>query len=372
MRLLLTGGGTGGHIYPAVAIAEACAREPSLAPLCASFIGSRRGLEARIVPAASLRIAFVSAAPFERGAPIALLRTIALNALGFLRALVLVRGLRPDVLVATGGYVTFPVVAALRCLRALGLTRARIAVLEANATPGLTNRLLAPLADEVWWAHRPPEAMGARAVLTGMPVRASLRVPLTRTAARQMLGLEAEAVTIVVMGGSQGARSLNAAVAAMIEAGFPAHWQIALVSGKREYETLALRLGGRARVRVFAYLDDPRAAYAAADIVVVRSGASTLGELAATGTPAILVPYPHATDDHQMRNARAYAAGGAAIVLPDADLNAARLQHELQAALEPARLEPLRVAARAAAIDDPAAAIAARVKLLISANGNAA
>ncbi|MBC5803484.1 MAG: hypothetical protein GIX03_10925 [Candidatus Eremiobacteraeota bacterium] len=175
--------------------------------------------------------------------------------------------------------------------------------------------------------------------------------------------------TIVVMGGSQGAHALNAAAVGLIEDGVPADWQIALVTGARDFSATERRLRGRAGTRVLAYLDDPRRAYAGADIMVTRSGASTLAELAATRTPAILVPYPHATDDHQTLNARTYAAGGAAVVLADAELTAARLRAELQAALEPAALQRLRAAVQRRASVDPCATIVARVKRLASSKG---
>jgi len=368
VRLVLTGGGTGGHIYPAIAIAQACAQEPSLQPLDVVFVGTRHGLEADIVPAAGLRAAFVRAKPLDRRISFGLIATVYANLIGFLQALVIFHRVRPDVVVATGGYVAFPVVAALRCVRTLHITRAKIALLEANVTAGLTNRLLAPLADEIWYANAPGRALRAREMVTGMPVRAALRVPMDVETARQTLRLGRHLTTIVAMGGSQGARSINEAIAGLAERGMPADWQIALVTGSRDFQRLAQRLDGLRGIRVLAYLDDPRAAYAAADIMVTRSGASTLAELAASRTPAILVPYPHATGDHQMHNARAYAAGGGAVVVADAELDATRLRAELAAALAADVLQRLRAAVQAAATVDPTATIVARVKRLSSTN----
>ncbi|MDQ2908413.1 MAG: UDP-N-acetylglucosamine--N-acetylmuramyl-(pentapeptide) pyrophosphoryl-undecaprenol N-acetylglucosamine transferase [Candidatus Eremiobacteraeota bacterium] len=370
MRLVLTGGGTGGHVYPAIAIAEACARDAALAPLEVSFVGTRGGIESRIVPTAGFPIAFVCAAPLERRVSLSLFVTVAANVFGFLGALATLHRARPDVLVATGGYVAFPVVAAMRLVRTLRMTRARIALLEANAAAGLANRLLAPLVDEIWYATAPARALRANETVTGMPVRASLLEPIDARTARRTLGIDEALTTIVFIGGSQGARSLNEAVAGLIESGMPPGWQIVVLAGERDVAALARRLGGRERVHLLAYLDDPHAAYAAADIVVARSGASTLAELAATGTPAILVPYPHATDDHQMHNARAHAAGGAAVVLPDRELDAVRLHRELEAALSPEKLSDLRATARTNAGSDPTATIVARVKALASTNGS--
>lgn len=366
MRLLLTGGGTGGHIYPALAIAEALGEDHEFEPFDVLFVGNRGGLEARIVPGAGLRAAFIHSAPLERKLSFALLRTLVANAAGFFEAFGVLHRFRPDVAISTGGYVTFPLLAALRLVRAFGRSRARIALLEPNATRGLTNRLLEPLADEIWLTvSAPGRALGKREVVTGTPVRASFLQPMPARAARASLGLAADATTIVVFGGSQGARSLNEAVTGLGSEGLPPEWQVLLVSGERDFAAISARLRAAAhpeRLHAIAYLEDPRAAYAAADLIVARAGASTLGELAATGTPALLVPYPYATADHQAHNAEAARATGAARVIADRELNPARLRAELTAALEPDAYAALRRSAQALATNDPRAAIVARVK----------
>jgi UDP-N-acetylglucosamine--N-acetylmuramyl-(pentapeptide) pyrophosphoryl-undecaprenol N-acetylglucosamine transferase len=362
----LTGGGTGGHIYPALAIAEACALEPAFAPLDVLFVGARDRLEATIVPKAGVDIAFVHGAPLARGRPLALARTVLANARGFLDSLAILHRARPDVLIATGGYVALPVVAALRAVRTLGRSKARIAIFEANAAPGLANRLLGPLADETWYAIAPPRRLRPRERVVGTPVRSSLHRPCWPDDARRELGLDQTCRTIVVMGGSQGARSLNEALAGLVEAGLPADWQVVALTGTRDYDALRARLARYPRTTVLAYLDDPRVLYAAADLVVARAGASTLGELAATGTPAVLVPYPHATADHQTANAHAFAAGGGARVVADADLEPLRLRAEIAAALRD--LPALRARAARAASRDPRTAIVARVKSWQAAN----
>ena len=365
MRVLLTGGGTGGHVYPALAIAEALGAESALQPLDVLFVGTRGGLEREIVPAAGVRAEFVDAAPLLRTLSPALLRTLIANARGFVQSLGVLHRFKPDVAIATGGYVTFPVIAALRAVVALGLSRARIALLEPNAEPGLTNRLLGPLVDEIWLTLTPAGA--PKTVDTGTPVRASFGSALAPAEARVALGLDPALSTVVVFGGSQGARSLNDAVAGLAPA-WPADRQLLLVAGARDYAAVAARLAGFDRVRVVRYLEDPRAAYAAADLVVARAGASTLAELSATATPALLVPYPHATADHQARNAAVFARGGAARVLPDGDLSAERLRAELDAALEPAALAALRAGARARGRSDARAKVVARVKALVRPN----
>ena len=367
MKLVLTGGGTGGHVYPALAIAEAFAAEPAFAPLDVLFVGTRDRLEARIVPAAGVPIAFVHAAPFLRELSCALFSTIAANLQGIVDSLGVLHRARPDVVIATGGYVAFPLVAALRLVRLLRRTKAKVAVLETNASRGLTNALLAPLADEVWYASAPEHRKLARKeAVVGTPVRESMRRPLDRADARRALGLDAAKSTVVVMGGSQGARRLSEAALALADAGLPTGLQLLLLTGDDEYARFAAR--ARDGVRVLAYLEDPRTAYAAADLVVARAGASTLGELAATATPALLVPYPHATADHQTHNARAFARAGFVRILADADVDGPRLRTEIASALEPAALAAMRAAARATSAQDAAAAIVARVKRWSPAN----
>jgi UDP-N-acetylglucosamine--N-acetylmuramyl-(pentapeptide) pyrophosphoryl-undecaprenol N-acetylglucosamine transferase len=362
--VLLTGGGTGGHIYPALAIAEALAEERA-APLDVLFVGTRGGLESEIVPGAGVRAAFVDAAPLSRRLSPALLRTVVLNARGFVQSLGVLHRFKPDVAIATGGYVTFPVIAALRAVRALRLSRAKIALLEPNAEPGLTNRLLGPLVDEIWTGLTPGGA--PKTVATGTPVRATFARPLEAHAARAALGLDPALTTIVVFGGSQGARSLNEAFIAYAAA-LPDAVQLLMVAGARDHAAVAGRLAGVPRVVVARYLDDPRAAYAAADLIVARAGASTLAELAATGTPALLVPYPHATADHQTRNAEVFVRAGAARMLADGDLTPCRLRAELESALEPATLAALRAAARARGGGDARANVVARVNALLRPN----
>jgi UDP-N-acetylglucosamine--N-acetylmuramyl-(pentapeptide) pyrophosphoryl-undecaprenol N-acetylglucosamine transferase len=369
VRLALTGGGTGGHVYPALAIAEAFANEPAFAPLDVLFVGTQDRLEAQIVPKAGYRIAFVHAAPLVRKLSLQLFPIFVANFAGLCEALGIMHRARPDVLIATGGYVAFPVVAALRLVRWLRRSPARIAVLEPNAAAGLTNRLLAPLVDEIWYGIAPPaRGLGPREFMVGTPVRASMRRAMMPVDARVALGLDAGKRTVVVMGGSQGARSINDAAIGLVEAGLPQGWQLLVVAGDREFARCKERLRDRAAVRVVGYLEDPRAAYAAADLVVARAGASTLAELAATGTPAVLVPYPFATGDHQMHNARAYAAGGAARIVPSGEFDAARLRAECEAALAPAANAALRSAARLLAGRDAAATIVARVKPWIVSN----
>jgi UDP-N-acetylglucosamine--N-acetylmuramyl-(pentapeptide) pyrophosphoryl-undecaprenol N-acetylglucosamine transferase len=201
-------------------------------------------------------------------------------------------------------------------------------------------------------------------VCTAVPVRSGLRQLPGRAAAAAAFGLDPAKPILFAMGGSQGARSLNDALVAGLRAGAFPGWQAIVVTGDRDFERYrAAELPG---VEVRPYLDDPAPAYAAADLVLARAGASTLAELAAVGKPAVLVPYPFAAADHQTSNAVEYAKGGAATVVSDRDVRDGGLIAALRGAMEPVRLADAASAARRMAAEDPLAGIAARVERLAS------
>ena len=364
LRVAFTGGGTGGHVYPALAIDEALRAALPERGYEPRFYGNRDGLEARLVTRIPLR--FVPSAALQRSLSLGTLRTLWRNLLGIGVALRELAAFKPAVVVATGGYVGFPVVVAARILRTVGALPCRIALLEINVRPGLTNRLLAPLVDEVWTTYDASERyFPGKAVRTGTPVRASLVRPVHPHRARMQLGLAPERTTIVAIGGSQGARSVNEAVAALVtRRTIGEDRQVLHVSGERDHAYMAAeeREVGRNHVKLVAYLDDPADAYAAADVAIARAGASTLAELAATGTPAILIPYPFAADDHQSINAAVFAERGAAVVIPDAEIGGDRLWWSLEEVLKPERLAAMRDAARSLASGDAAAAIVTRIE----------
>jgi UDP-N-acetylglucosamine--N-acetylmuramyl-(pentapeptide) pyrophosphoryl-undecaprenol N-acetylglucosamine transferase len=366
VRILFAGGGTGGHVYPAIALADALADHAEI-----RFIGTADRLERSIVPDAGYALCTISSRPLTRKLSLGMMQTVLSNAAGVIQAVRVLRAFSPDAIVATGGYVCFPVIVAAKLLRATGQLRAKLALLEPNARPGLTNRLLAPLVDEVWGAFDGGDsAFAGKYVHTGIPVRGSLFRPNNRIEAARRLGLDPSRRTIVALGGSQGARSLNETIAALVtRRALPDDWQILHVSGERDYAYMQAEerelFGGNAVV-LTAYMRDMADAYALCDLVVARAGASTLGELAALGIASILVPFPYASDDHQTLNAHAFEAAGAAIVIPDGDLNADSLWWTLRAAMEPARLSAMREAARSLAAGDPVASILARIDVLTS------
>ena len=364
LRVAFTGGGTGGHVYPALAIDDALRARFGGDAYTARFFGNQDGLEATLVK--TIPLTFVPSAPLRRTLSLETLRTLFANTVGIVVALRALARFKPDFVVATGGYVCFAVVVAARILRVLRILHAPIALLEINVTPGLTNRIVLPLVDEVWTTYAASqESFGRKAVLTGAPVRASLTLVKDGPSARERLELDPDRTTIVVIGGSQGARSINEAVAALVTRRTLGDWQVLHVSGERDFAYMQAEereLAPGNRVRLVPYLDDPADAYAAADAVVARAGASTLAELAVTGTPAVLVPYPHAADQHQARNAALFAETGAALVLDDAEVDGDRLWWTLREALEPDRNAAMRRAARSLASRNAGAAIVARIE----------
>jgi UDP-N-acetylglucosamine--N-acetylmuramyl-(pentapeptide) pyrophosphoryl-undecaprenol N-acetylglucosamine transferase len=355
VTVVFAGGGTGGHIYPAIAIADALRQRAAKI----SFIGTADRLEARIVPQAGYDLHTIAAHALPRRFSLELFRTFAANVAGTVQSFKLLGRERPDLVVATGGYVSFPVALAARILRMTHRSPA-IVLLEPNAEPGLTNRLLAPIVDEVWGAQT-----------TGVPIRASLAHLPSREAAAARLGLSPALQTLVVMGGSQGARRINDSVIDLVRTGgLPDGWQLLHLTGEGEFQRAreAARAIAGSQYVALPYLDDMAGAYAVADLLIARAGASTLAELGALGKPAILVPYPHAAGGHQASNAARLEAGGAAVVVTDRQLRDGALSALLAQTVEPARLEAMTQAAQASRSGDAVAAILARIDRLVSRN----
>jgi UDP-N-acetylglucosamine--N-acetylmuramyl-(pentapeptide) pyrophosphoryl-undecaprenol N-acetylglucosamine transferase len=333
MRVVVTGGGTGGHIYPGLAIAERLREDWGAEVL---FVGGDR-LEREIVPRAGIPFVSVPAAQLPRTPGIrsigALLRTVA----GAAQAARFLRKFRPQVVVATGGYASAPVAFAAALL---GIP---ILLQEQNAFPGLTNRLVARWAARIAVAHEeagrhfPP----GKVVATGIPMRSSLFMG-SRERARDRFGLSLAQATVLVLGGSQGAKLLNRAILDALPYLDGARVQVLHQTGKahigwvREEAERLGREGLRVPYMPLPYLDmeEMADAYAAADLVVCRAGATTLAEITAVGLPAILVPYPYAAEGHQERNAKVLAEAGAAVILLQEELDGRRLSEEISRLLQ--------------------------------------
>lgn len=354
VRVVIAAGGTGGHIYPGLALAAAIRRLDASAEV--SFAGTRRGLEGDVIPRAGYELDVVSMVPFT-GAnrvvlPAALMR-------GGVQARRLLRRRRADVAVGMGGYASAPLLLGARLARLPSLIH------ESGAIPGKANLVAARLTTHIATAF--PGAVSAfpadREIrVTGMPLapeftgfdRDVLRAP-----ARQALGLPPDAFVLFVMGGSQGATRLTTAA---IDLG--RRWRdrgdvhILLKVGARaaeDVEALVRDAGADEVVHPVAYLDRMDSAYAAADVALCRAGAGTVAELAVTGLPAVLVPYPFATGDHQRENAAELLAADAAVVVPDAQADAATVAPIIEELVADGdRLA--RMAAGARSVGRPAAA----------------
>jgi UDP-N-acetylglucosamine--N-acetylmuramyl-(pentapeptide) pyrophosphoryl-undecaprenol N-acetylglucosamine transferase len=368
MRVAFAGGGTGGHLYPALAIADALRDRATI-----QFIGSEDGLETSVVPEAGYELVTIKSRPLQRGNTLGTIATAATNVVGVAQGMRVLGAFHPDIVIATGGYVCFPAMVAARILRLFGRLHAPLALLEPNARPGLANRLLAPVVDEVWGAF--PDAdpvFSGKYVYTGIPIRACLLHPNNRIEAARRLGLDPARRTILAVGGSQGARTINEAVSALVtRRALPPNWQILHVCGERDFEYMQAaerQPFGDNRVVLVPYLHDMADAYALCDLAIARAGASTLGELAALGIPAVLIPYPFAAEDHQTHNAQMLAARDAAVIIEDRALSADSLWWTLREVMQSERLEELRSAARSLANRDAVATILARVEALVPKN----
>jgi UDP-N-acetylglucosamine--N-acetylmuramyl-(pentapeptide) pyrophosphoryl-undecaprenol N-acetylglucosamine transferase len=312
--VLIMAGGTGGHVFPALAVAE----ELTARGVAVSWLGTQRGLEARVVPAAGYPLATMRVSGLRGKGVLRLLLAPFMLALALLQALIIQLRLRPRAVLGMGGFASGPggLIA--------WLLRRPLLIHEQNSVAGMTNRWLAPLAGTVMEAF-PGSLPAARcAVHTGNPVRAGitrLPGPAERFAGR------GGPLRVLVVGGSLGASALNTAVPAAV-AQLAGRQQFELYHQTGRTDAAAVEAAYQAAgigARVEAFVEDMATAYAWADLVICRAGALTVAELAVVGVAAILVPYPHATDDHQTGNARFLADAGAAILLPQDSLNTGRL-----------------------------------------------
>ncbi|HWR37263.1 MAG TPA: undecaprenyldiphospho-muramoylpentapeptide beta-N-acetylglucosaminyltransferase [Clostridia bacterium] len=311
MRAILAGGGTGGHVIPALAIANEL-REQYNAQVI--FVGTARGMETRLVPAAGYELKLVEVGALKRVSLATRLKTVTALPRAIAAAWRIIDDFRPDVVIGVGGYASGP------AMLAASFKGLPTVVFEPNVVPGFANKLVAPMASAAavhfeetcrWFGH---------CEVTGVPVRQEFfRVP-PRPAGTPP--------TLLLFGGSQGAHALNRVLAdslASLNQRVPGI-HIIHQTGERDYlEVQAEYVKAGISAEVAPFIDNMPCAFAAADVLVCRSGASTVAEVAAAGKPAIFVPLPTATDDHQRRNAETLARGGAAMLIPEKELTPGRL-----------------------------------------------
>ena len=350
LKCVIAAGGTAGHVLPALAVAEALQERG----VRVSFAGSPDRVEARLVPDAGYELDTFRSSGLPRRLGVGLAGALATAAGAPAACVRILRRRRPDVVLGGGGYVSGPMVLAA------ALRRTPAAVLEADAQLGLANRLAAPFAARVFLALTIEGLDGPKYRVTGRPVpRRSRAMPAPD--ARRRLDLPAKGSVVLVLGGSQGALRLNELAAERWGAAGPG---VLHLCGERDYAMLRDRVA-RPDYRLLAFTDEIGAAYGAADVVLARAGGA-VWELAAAGLPAVLVPYPHATADHQLKNALHFEAAGGAVVVPESELEQAPAVVE-ELLVDPARRERMRRAMLEIARPEAADEIADELVALASA-----
>jgi len=343
MRVIIAAGGTGGHLYPGVALAREFERQmPGSETM---FVGTTRGLETTVVPREGFELITIAARGVMGKGAGGALQGLAVVPLGVAQCLAVCRKRRPDLAIGVGGYTSPPLILAAFLL---GIKRV---IVEPNVYPGVANRVLSPIANLVFvsFADAVPYFGSNKTRIVGTPIRREfLHAPILPGGGNA----EARGLTVLVLGGSQGARSVNRAMIAAVPALVAAHPGLRVIhqTGARDHEEVAAAYrnmesaGQAAHMEVAPFLYDMPRAFRQADLIVSRSGATTVAEITACGKPAVLIPFPHAIHGHQERNARVLEGAGAAQVIVDARLSGELLAGAISALL--ARPDRLREMAR--------------------------
>ena len=326
MKVLLSGGGTGGHINPGIAIAQYIrAQEPDAEIL---FVGARQGMEGELIPKAGFEIRFIEVAGFRRKLSVDTFVTIKKMFRGYGQSKKILREFRPDIVIGTGGYVCGPV---LYAAHRMGI---KTLVHEQNVIPGVTVKILSNKVDGTLTSF--PETsqyIKRNVILTGNPISPEI-LTFDPRKARQNLGFDRRPL-LLAYGGSLGAERVNDTVCGMLEKTATAgRYQMIFGTGKREYDTVMKRLGDLPKrcphIRILPYIYNMGECMAAADLVIARAGAMTVSELGAIGKPAILIPSPNVAHNHQEFNARAMEQKGAAVMITEDRLSVEELQRRVE------------------------------------------
>ncbi len=316
MRIIISGGGTGGHIYPALAVAQEIIRRVPQADIL--YIGTTAGLENKIVPAAGIAFKTIEVTGIDRNSMLKASKSLLSFPRSFFQAWDIIKNFNPDVVLGTGGYVSFPV------LLAGTFSPCKTYIHEQNALPGLANRNLARRVDCVMltFAEAATQMETRRVVITGLPVRQDI-LEVNREQAWKNMKLKPGIFTMLVFGGSRGAVSINRAMLASLARFQEQEMQIIWITGHNNYNQIENEFENwnqrtlKCRLDVYPYLNNMQDALAVSDLAVCRAGAATISELAVMGTPAILIPYPYAAENHQEKNARALVNKNAAEMIID-------------------------------------------------------
>jgi UDP-N-acetylglucosamine--N-acetylmuramyl-(pentapeptide) pyrophosphoryl-undecaprenol N-acetylglucosamine transferase len=344
VKLLIAGGGTGGHVFPAIAIArEWKSRGPERDVV---LVGTQRGLERKLVPQAGLPLETIRAAGLKGKGGATLVKNLAMLGPGLLDAIRLVRKHKPIAAFGVGGYAAGPM------MLATWMSGIPNVIFEPNAEPGFTNRVLVHMSRHIAAGYeRSARALGDKAVVTGCPVREEFFSIVARQPHKPY--------RLLVTGGSQGALAINRAFVDAMDQLASRKSELAIVhqTGERDYDAVRTAYARReyASAEVVPFLTNMAERFAWADVIVCRAGAITASELAAAGRAAIFIPFGAATDSHQLRNAQEMANAGAGRVIPEPELTAERLTREIFSLLdEPREIERMQSAARGLARPDAA------------------
>lgn len=358
MRVVIAGGGTGGHLFPGVAVAQALSEEGGEV----LFVGTKRGIEARVVPELGFPIEYLSVTGIKGGGLGGKLKAMARLPGSFFASRAILKRFRPDVVVGVGGYASGPIVATA------AMSGYPTAILEQNSVPGMTNRILGKLVKRIFSTFEDPRGLfpARKVVRTGNPIRKELVARLEGVARSEAISRR-----LFIFGGSQGARPINQAMMAAIGAlrervpGLEIWHQ----TGEADFESVAeaYREAGldESVARVEPFIQDMTEPYAWCDLALCRAGATSLAELAAVGIPALLVPLPHAADNHQEWNARSLVDAGGAVLVHQADLEASLVEVAAQLLGDADRLAQMRAAMKTAARPQAARNVADGLRELV-------
>ena len=358
MRALIAAAGTGGHIYPGIAVAKEILRRSPESEI--RFVGTARGLEGKLVPKAGFELSIIESAGLKSVGSIARLRGAVMLPRSFMAARRIIRDFRPDVVIGAGGYVSGPVVLTAAILNVPTL------VMESNALPGWTNRTLARFVDKAAVSfEKSLSFFRGKGVVTGNPVRREFfEIPARVRSSGSF--------NILVFGGSQGAHAINEAmVAALPELeGLRNSLRVTHQTGEADFERVRsayAEAGWSEQADVRRYIDDMVVSFGEADLVICRAGATTTAELVAAGKASIMIPFPLAADDHQRRNAEALEAEGAAKMILQQDLSGGRLAQEIEKLVQsPDIIRNMESASRKLARGNAAAAAVDLIEELIN------
>lgn len=325
MRLIIAGGGTGGHIFPAIAIAEELMSGQGSNSIL--FVGNKKGIEAKVVPHEGWPIKYVNSGAIKGKGFLGVIRGFVSMIFGLFQSVSIIRSFRPEIILGVGGYVSAPVVLMGKLL---GI---KSVIHEQNFVPGFTNKMLGKLVNMVFLTY--PESgdffLRSKVYVTGNPVRKAILQSLVASDKKQKSG---ETFTVLIFGGSRGARKINnAAVEAFCSETSKKIVGLNIIhqTGQDDYRSVKNRYEtAGVEADVFDFINDMVSAYKNADLVISRAGATSIAEILAAGKPSILVPYPFATDDHQSLNAKAVVKKEAAKMIDDRDLTGHTMIDEIE------------------------------------------